>query len=218
VRKKAKFSGTKKSKGKALTLLLIEGLDRVAIGIKGLLDLFRYTVRFSVRRFAVVLISRRMVFPLLVKTTRSPSLRRAVLALLQTAVVMILSTLLMVRLRRKLAPAALSLSAIIACRVFHPPGSPPLAYRRSVRLIKPRQRRAAVAPLLLGFVGVSARRVVMLLPRPCISLRMIARLTPATPLTAMLRMLKRVVRTVVFEGVVAPSGRRRLALRSLCKR
>jgi hypothetical protein len=47
---------------------------------------------------------------------------------------------------------------------------------------------------------------------------MIARLTLTTPSTAMLRMLKRVVRTVVFEGVVASSGRCRFALWSLCER
>jgi hypothetical protein len=82
VRKKAKFSSTKKPKGKALTLLLIKGLDRVAIGIKGLLDLFYYIVCFSIRRFAIILILRRIIFPLLVRITRSLSLRRVVLALL----------------------------------------------------------------------------------------------------------------------------------------
>jgi hypothetical protein len=71
VRKKVKYSGTKKPTGKALTLLLIKGLDRVATSIKGVLDLLRFIVYSLARRFAVVLILRRTVFPRSVKLTRS---------------------------------------------------------------------------------------------------------------------------------------------------
>jgi hypothetical protein len=71
VRKKAKYSSTKKPIGEALTLLLIKGLNRVATSIKGVLNLLYFIVYSLTRRFAIILISRRIVFPRLVKLMRS---------------------------------------------------------------------------------------------------------------------------------------------------
>jgi hypothetical protein len=101
VRKKVKYSSTKKPIGEALTLLLVKGLNRVATSIEGVLNLLCFTVCSLTRRFAVVLMSRRTVFPRLVKLTRSLglSLRGAAPALLWRTVGVILLILLLTRLR-----------------------------------------------------------------------------------------------------------------------